>query len=399
MFFGGSNGCNSFFPQEVKAREYAPPVLLTQFKTFDQVTRFNKPLANLERMALDHDRNFFSFEFVALDYANAANIQYAYKLEGLNEDWIACGARRYAGFTNVDPGEYVFRVKATNGDGIGSAHEASIRISIAPPFWQTAWFHLASLGATLLAAYALFQYRVRAQVKKSLELERIRLFEREKVREQIARDYHDEMGHKITKVAIFTELITRNVNGIATELKEHLDKVLEASQSLSLDARDFIWALNPEKDSLYEMCLHLQEFGNALFEEAEVNFQVHGLSEALLRFKLNMEWKRHLTLLFKEGMNNVLKHARCRNVVLEVSVQNGILRMSLADDGVGLSYVNWHHRPDFPSGFFKETRGNGVGLENMKRRAQLLHGHLEINSPEGKGTMIQFSSELPRNGY
>ncbi len=388
LFLGGANGFNRFFPHEIKDRAYSPPVLLTQFKTFDQARDFGKPLTSLERIELDYDQNFFSFEFVALDYANAAGIQYACRLEGLNEEWIACGSRRYASFTNLDPGEYRFRVKATNGDGVWGENEASIRIVIAPPFWKTAWFYLASLGAVLLAVYALFQYRVRAHVKKTLELERVRLFEREKVREQIARDYHDEMGHKITKVALFTELITRNVNGIAAELKEHLAKVVEASQSLSLDARDFIWALNPEKDSLYEMCLHLQEFGNALFEETEVNFQVQGLSEELLRVKLNMEWKRHLTLLFKEGMNNVLKHAHCKNVVLEVGVQNGILRMALIDDGVGLAQVNGHYH-----------NGSGAGLENMKRRAELLRGQLEINSPEGRGTTIQFAGELPKNGY
>jgi len=319
-------------------------------------------------------------------------------MEGLHDGWIACGGRRYASFTNLDPGEYRFRVKATNGDGVWGEHEASIRIVMTPPFWQTVWFYLASCGAILLAAYTLFQYRVRAQVKKSLELERIRLFEREKVREQIARDYHDEMGHKITKVALFTELIARNVNGITAELKEHLTKVVEASQSLALDARDFIWALNPEKDSLYEMCLHLQEFGNALFEETAVNFQVHGLSEDLLRCKLDMEWKRHLTLLFKEGMNNALKHARCKNVVLEVNAQSGVLQMTLFDDGVGLFHGNGHG-PDFPSNVFKENRGNGAGLENMKRRAQILNGALDIRSLEDGGTKVEFSSKLPSNGY
>ncbi len=388
VFFGGVNGFNSFFPRELVDSDYSPPVFLTQFKIFDQEMRFTEPLASLAQIALSYDQNFFSFEFVALDYANPANICYAYKLEGLNNDWIHCGARRYASFTNVDPGEYRFRVKATNSDVVWGEREASIRIVIAPPFWQTVWFYLASLGVIFLAGYALFQYRVRAHVKKTLELERIRLLEREKVREQIARDYHDEMGHKITKVALFTELITRNVNGIAAELKEHLRKVLEASQSLSLDARDFIWALNPEKDSLYEMCLYLQEFGNALFEETAVNFQMKGLSEELQRLKLTMEWKRHLALLFKESMNNVLKHAHCKNVVLEVNVQNGTLQMSLIDDGVGLFQANGY-----------QYSGNGAGLENMKRRAQLLHGHLEISSPEGRGTMIRFSSEIPKNGY
>lgn len=388
MFFGGSNGFNSFFPDQIRDDPRPAPVVLTQFKKFDHVQRFDRPLAVIENIALRHDENFFSFEFVALDYAGAENVQYAYKLEGLDQDWRYCGEQRIATYTNVDPGEYVFRVKASNHDGVWHERGASIEIAITPPFWQTAWFFLASLGATMLTAYALFQYRLRAQVRKSLELERVRFLEREKVREQIARDYHDEMGHKITKIGLFSELLTRNVNGIARELKEHLDKVLEASQSLALDARDFIWALNPEKDSLYETCLHLQEFGNTLFEESEINFQVQGLSEASAHVKLNMEWKRHLTLLFKEGMNNVLKHARCKNAVLEIEIQHGNLQMSLADDGVGLAHINGHVR-----------NGTGVGLENMKRRAQLLHGQLEIESPEGKGTTIRFLSALPMNGY
>ena len=399
IFLGGNNGYTSFFPREIIDREYSPPVLLTQFKILDQSTRFAKLLADLDRITLTHDQNFFSFEFVALDYANVAGIQYAYRLEGLNEDWITCGARRFASFTNLDPGEYRFRVKATNGDGVWGKHEAAIRISIAPPFWRTWWFFAASLGAVLLAAYLLHAYRVRAAVQTSLQMERIKLFEREQVREQIARDYHDEMGHKITKIGLFSELLKRNVNGMAAELEEHLDKVLEASQNLSLDARDFIWALNPEKDSLYEMCLHLQEFGNALFEETAVNFQVHGLSEALLNVKLNMEWKRHLTLLFKEGMNNVLKHAHCKNVALEISVQNGFLRMALLDDGVGLAPANGYAKSALASSALKEKRSSGDGLENMRRRAQVLHGHLEINSPPNGGTKIEFSSELPRNGY
>lgn len=399
IFLGGSNGYNSFFPREIKDRDYSPPVVLTQLKILDQPARFATPLADLDRITLAHDQNFLSFEFVALDYANAAGIQYAYRLEGLNEEWIACGSRRFASFTNLDPGEYRFRVKATNGDGVWGEHEAAIRIFIAPPFWLTWWFFAVSLGAVLLAIYLLHAYRVRAAVKASLHMERIKLFEREQVREQIARDYHDEMGHKITKIGLFSELLKRNVNGMAAELEEHLDKVLEASQNLSLDARDFIWALNPEKDSLYEMCLHLQEFGNALFEETEVNFQVHGLSEAMLSLKLNMEWKRHLTLLFKEGMNNALKHAHCKNVALEISVQHGLLRMALLDDGVGLARGNGYLHAELASNGLKEKRSNGDGLENMRRRAQILRGHLEIQSPPDGGTKIEFSSELPNNGY
>ncbi len=387
MFFGGASGFNRFFPRLVKDEPYAAPIVLTRFKPFDRVKEFDLPLPELSKIQLLHHENFFALEFVALDYIGTENVQYAYKLEGLDADWTHCGNRRYANYTNVEPGEYVFRVKASNNDGLWNDDSASIRLVIAPPFWRTWWFYGLAVACFAALVYFAHEYRVRRQLKQSLQLARVRFAEREKVREQISRDYHDEMGHKITKISLFAEIIKRGMNGSSPELLGHLNKVTEASQSLCSDARDFIWTLNPEKDSLFALALHLKEFGDGLFEDTGVNFQVHGLSEDLGKVKLTMEWKRQLALIFKEGMNNILKHARGENAASTFNWQNGKLEIALSDDGKGLVY-----------GEASSQNGSGNGLENMKRRAAQLQGDFAISSKHGSGTVIRFSGELPKNG-
>ena len=219
-------------------------------------------------------------------------------------------------------------------------------------------------------------------------MERVRFSEREKVREQVSRDYHDELGHKLTKISLFSELIKRNINGGSNEIKKYLDKVIRSSESLSVDTRDFIWTLNPEKDNLYDLVLYLKEFGDALFEETDIRFEVKDLSQELRFTKLPMEWKRQLTFIFKEGMTNILKHANCQNVVLAVRLSNGDLDVKLADDGLGFD----------PTRIVKRN-GSGNGLPNMSARAAKISAEIDFDSGSGSGTKILFRGKIPTNGY
>jgi len=219
-------------------------------------------------------------------------------------------------------------------------------------------------------------------------MERVRFSEREKVREQVSRDYHDELGHKLTKISLFSELIKRNINGGSNEIKKYLDMVIRSSESLSGDTRDFIWTLNPEKDSLYDLVLYLKEFGDALFEETDIHFEVKDLSQELRFTKLPMEWKRQLTFIFKEGMNNILKHSSCQNVVLEVRLSNGDLDVKLVDDGLGFD----------PTRRVKRN-GSGNGLPNMSARAAKISAEIDFDSGSGSGTKILFRGKIPTNGY
>jgi signal transduction histidine kinase len=310
-------------------------------------------------------------------------------LAGFDRDWIYCGTRRYASYTNLDPGKYVFRVKGSNNDGVWNETGVAVTVVIHPPFWQTWWFSVLAIGCLFVGAAFSHQYRVRYKIKRLLEIERVRALENERVRQQVADDFHDELGQKLTNMTLFAEILKRNLNGISPESANYLDKIRETSKNLSVGVRNFIWALDPEQDSLYDLAIYLKDSGDEIFDKTGVDFRVSGISPELEHVKLPMNWRRHLTLIFKEGMNNVLKHAACKNVTLEMMMKYDHLVISLADDGKGFN----------GKGDYGTNGESGRGLSSMANRATKLQGELIVITHLGRGTTIQFKARIPQLGY
>ncbi len=175
MFFGGTTGFSCFYADKIKDNTHKPPVVITDFKIFNTSTKLN----DLSKVSLTYKDNFFSFEFAALDYANPTKNQYAYKLEGFDTDWHYSGTRNYAGYTNLDGGEYVLRIKASNNDSIWNEQGIQIKLVIIPPFWKTAWFIIAAFVFALTTILALIKIRTRSIKLKSLEFE-LQVIERTK---------------------------------------------------------------------------------------------------------------------------------------------------------------------------------------------------------------------------
>jgi ligand-binding sensor domain-containing protein len=136
LYFGGNNGFNFFDPLHIKPDSQLAPIVITQFKLFDSLV---KGANEKKEIVLDHNQNYFSFEFSSLSFYNPAKNQYAYKLEGVDKDWVYSGSRRYVSYTNIDPGQYTFKVKGTNNDGVWNEKGVSISIIINPPWWRTWW--------------------------------------------------------------------------------------------------------------------------------------------------------------------------------------------------------------------------------------------------------------------
>ena len=143
MFFGGSNGFNAFFPENVRDNSYVPPVVITSFKIFNKPVPvgaksvLTKAIPYVDSLTLSYRDNVFSFEFAALSYANSQKNRYRYKLENFEPDWNEVGSRqRLATYTNLDPGKYVFRVQGSNSDGVWNEEGVSLPIVITPPWWR-----------------------------------------------------------------------------------------------------------------------------------------------------------------------------------------------------------------------------------------------------------------------
>jgi diguanylate cyclase (GGDEF)-like protein len=163
MFLGGIDGFNSFVPSRVRRNDSVPPVVLTSIQKLNREVRLGQDLADVQDLALDHRDYVVSFEYAALDYAAPERNRYAYKLEGLDRDWVVAGAARRASYTNLRPGRYVFRVKGSNGDGVWNENGVALKITVEPPPWRSAWAYAAYtlLGFGALRLYLLSQEKRR----------------------------------------------------------------------------------------------------------------------------------------------------------------------------------------------------------------------------------------------
>ncbi|MGQ4650070.1 two-component regulator propeller domain-containing protein [Lyngbya aestuarii] len=167
MFFGGYNGFNAFYPQQVKDNPHIPPIVITDFKIFEKDVNLDKSISETQEIQLSHKDDFFSFQFSALDYTNPDKNQYAYKLEGFDKGWIYSGTRRYASYTNLDGGTYVFRVKGSNNDGVWNEEGTSLKIIIAPPPWKTWWAYILYVLTLVCAVCGYVHWRTEAQAREN----------------------------------------------------------------------------------------------------------------------------------------------------------------------------------------------------------------------------------------
>ena len=179
MLFGGINGFNIFHPDQIGENDLAPPVVITGFNIFNEPVKpgekdslLQKHISQTDTLTLSYKHSVISFEFAALNYIATENNEYAYKLEGFDKVWNYSGTNRTATYTNLNPGEYTFRVKASNNDGVWNKEGASLRLIIKPPFYRTWWF--ASLSVMLIIGISVTIYwnRIRSEVRRRIKLEK-----------------------------------------------------------------------------------------------------------------------------------------------------------------------------------------------------------------------------------
>lgn len=177
LIFGGMHGFNLFHPDRVLDNPHIPPVYLTDFRLLNRPVEIRtedsplkKHISMTESMVLKHDQNIITFEFTALNYTHTANNQYAYMMEGFDSDWNYVGNQRNATYTNLDPGEYVFRVKASNNDGAWNEEGVALFLTITPPFWQTGWFYLFMILLLTGTVFSVYRYRVRSIKARNIDL-------------------------------------------------------------------------------------------------------------------------------------------------------------------------------------------------------------------------------------
>lgn len=386
MFFGGVNGFNTFFPDSVTDNPHVPPVVITGFKKFDQPFDLGGDIGTKEFIELKYSESVFSFEFAALEFTNSARNQYAYKMDGFDKDWIYCGTRREARYTNLDPGEYTFRVKGSNNDGVWSEQGTSIRVVIIPPFWRTGWFVVAMSVLGIGAIGGTVRYvstrKLRSKIEQ-LERERAIQEERYRTRDRIARDLHDDLASTVGSANFFIESVKTQLKDAPKQAKEFLDKtsslLTEAEEAMS----DIVWSVSPQHDTLESLLARIRLTTVDICKANRIKYEVD-IAGDITKHTLIDDVRRGVYLIFKESINNAVRHASASMIRVTFRVEGDFLILAIQDNGKGI-----------PSGEDAEVpTKRGHGLRNMKKRAEEIQAAFTIETIPGQGTKVQLSKRM-----
>lgn len=367
FYFGGAEGIAVFHPGRILDNPYIPPVVLTDFKVFDKPLPPGQPIGCLREITLSYRQNFFSIGFAALDYTAPAKNQYKYMLEGIDPEWVQAGSRRFASYTNIAPGEYVFKVLGSNNDGIWNEQPARLIIHITPPFWQTVWFRVLAVLLFAASLFALHRYRL----NKLLAVERTRL--------RIARDLHDDISSTLTGIVYFSDTLGSELGNRKTPaIKKLLSLIHESSASVQESMSDIIWSITPENDRWEQILPKLRRFVSDICESKGIEYivEIPGQMESKT---LDMERRRDFWLIFKEIVTNAVRHSRCGKITVHLSARMNRLDLLIADDG---------------RGFDPKAASDGNGLKNIYTRIKAMKGNVQLTTGEGKGTRWEVSIPL-----
>ncbi|MFZ3287048.1 MAG: two-component regulator propeller domain-containing protein, partial [Telluria sp.] len=327
LHFGGVDGMTSFRPEAILENPYPPRVMITDFLVFNQSlrtgaldpgARLSGPIQDARSVTLSHRDSVFSLEFAALHYADPARNRYVYQLEGFDQDWVDTDAgKRFATYTNLDPGRYVFRVRASNKDGVWSKADTALTITITPPFWKTWWFRLLAASLVLGSAYGALRVRLRSLMQQKTLLERqvgARTAELVQEKEAVVRQKETvELAHR--NISLLSE--------IGRELTAKLD-----SESIMLKLYDHVNVL-----------MDATVFGIGMYrperEIIEIQFAIEG-GKRFLPYSRSMREPNQLAVWCVANQKDVFINnlgAEYRNYIEDLSFTSGSLRMGGFADG------------------------------------------------------------------
>ncbi len=412
LFFGGINGLTAFFPGEIQDNPHPPPVVLTAFQVFNQTVSLPRSISEIGDIQLSYRDSVFSFEFAALDYTAPAENRYRYQLEGFDKDWIEAGTRRFATYTNLDGGRYVFRVLGSNNDGVWNEAGASVSILITPPPWQTWWaFTLYGIAAAgLVLGYAHYrtvaQAQELAQQRKELEQER-RVAESLRHVDRLKDEFLANTSHELrTPLNGIIGLAESLMDGAAGRLPERvaadLAMIVAAGQRLAHlvnDILDFSRLKHQQLDLQFKT-VDLQAMTNvvlALCKPLASGKPIRLVNEIGNNIPVVTADENRVQQIMYNLVGNAIKFTEAGQVTVsaEVSPDEKTVSVAVADTGIGIPADKLGRIfESFEQGdgsTAREYGGTGLGLSITRRLVELHGGTIQVSSTVGQGSRFTFS--------
>ena len=384
MFFGSPDGVNYFHPDSIFQRSYEPDVMITDIsilersiQDMDQESYIEGSVHSTPTLSLSHRDKMIRISYASSDLNQPDKNQYRYRLLGFEDQWIESRNESFAQFSSIPPGDYTLEIQVSNSDRVWSNKIRQLGITVHPPWWKTAWAYALFIGLFGILIYVSVQNQIRKKIKKVEEEAKMIMLQkeaREAMRKKNAADYHDELGHRLTKISLLLSMAENDEGQAKTNGISILSKLKENVQALSEGVKDLIWSIDPDKDSLFETFFRLQEFGDQLFTFSDIDFKTEKIAQHMSDYAIDAGVRKHILLLFKEAMNNCLKYSQASSALLTIAPSDNGYLLSFQDDGVGFDML--HSRP-------------GYGLQSMRERANKINATLHIKGIQDKGTLIE----------
>jgi len=351
-----------------------------------RATAWAASLSNAAPATLPGDLRSLDIYFTVLSFSAPDKIRFRHKLEGLDTDWSESSTERFVRYGRLSYGRYRFRVAARSGDGAWQEAVEPFAFVLPPPLYLRSWaiglYGAAGIGLVTAIVRMVSHRRLRHALT---QLEQQQALERERMR--IARDMHDEIGSKLTKISFLSEHARV---GVQTEeaLAGKIESIAETSRELLQTMDEIVWVVNPRNDTLEHLAAYLSHYASEYFQNTSVECEVR-LPRAIPHHSLSSEARHNLFLAFEETLNNVLKHSAATQVKVEMILNPPEFEINVTDNGRGFEM---HSAPPV-NGSPRSPRG-GNGLRNMRQRLSDIGGECVIRSRPGSGATVSFKLRL-----
>ncbi len=437
LYFGGINGFNVFHPGEMKTNPFVPPVVITDFQLFNKPVEIgdHSPLRThintAKTITLSHRQTVFSFQFSALNYISSEQNQYAYILDGFDEEWNFAGTKHTASYTNIDPGKYTFRVKASNNNGVWNEEGTSVKIKVTPPFWQTWGFRIVAILFLASATFFIYYMRVRQVLHRNLMLQeqveertkeviekntllldqteelttqRDQLNATNSVKDKLFSIISHDLRSPFNTMKGFIELISLNYAQYSEEKKiEMIGMIHESAESLYTLLDNLLnWSrsqrgklkFNPRPTNMISLIIDKIDLMNYQAVSKSILLGYTSESDEII---LDVD-PDLINVVMQNLLTNALKFTQPGGKILvNCKIEKNYLIIAVSDTGVGISKDNVKKlfRSDihFTTRGTKNETGTGLGILICKDFVEMNHGEIWVESELNKGST--FYVKLP----
>ena len=415
LYFGGYSGLNSFYPDSLKDNEFIPPVYITDFQIFNKPVVYAVPnaqfpthISEAKEIKLKWNQSVFSFSFAAINYVHPKKNMYSYIMEGFEKDWNYTDAsRRYVSYTNLDPGEYTFRVRATNNDGVLNEKGTSLKIIVLTPWWRTLWFRVIVLVIIIFLVFEMFRVRLRQLKNQKILLEQSvarktsELNELNASKDKFFSIIAHDLKNPFNTIIGFSEMMKESIklNDTATFYEYSVMINTAAVQTLRLLENLLEWAnsqrgkliFTPAPVNLYELVK--DEF--ELSEEMAIGKNIE-LSSQIDESLIIVADKNMIRTILRNLITNAIKFThRDGKVVVSARIWNKHVEVSVSDSGIGMSQETmsklFRLDANLSTRGTENEKGTGLGLFLCKEFVEKHGGKIWAVSEKDNGSVFIFT--------